>query len=98
MPICTLSWPGPFRVGLLVLLRLSNIGGGDARLRRPNVDDEYFRDAEKATGIRARPWRGEGDGDCGESGGMGGRQMGRRLDVDGNGSRRWWEASTRDTR
>ena len=39
MSICTLSSLGPYRIGLLALLRLSKIGGDDdERLRRPDVD------------------------------------------------------------
>nr|CAB3446176.1 unnamed protein product [Digitaria exilis] len=46
-----MSSPGPFRVGLLALLRLSNIGGGDERLLL-KLDAAYCRDATATKGSR----------------------------------------------
>ena len=51
MPICTMSSPGAFRVGLLAFLRLSNIGGADERLIL-KLDAAYCRDAAAAKGGR----------------------------------------------
>ena len=51
MPICTMSSPGAFRVGLLAFLRLSNIGGADGRLIL-KLEAAYCRDAAAAKGGR----------------------------------------------
>lgn len=79
MPICTLSSPGPFRVGLPALFRPSNIGGRDERLRLPKVDEPYCRDAATMMGSRVRPWGGGAGG--GDRRGRSSRGVERTLEV-----------------
>jgi hypothetical protein len=89
-----MSSPGPFRVDLLALLRLSNIGGGDERLRL-KLDAEYCREAAATKRRSAGPWGGEKG--SGEWRWRGRRGVWRRLEVAGEG-RRWCDASARERR
>nr|CAB3449392.1 unnamed protein product [Digitaria exilis] len=58
-----MSSPGPFRVGLLAFLRLSNTGGGDERLLL-KLDAAYCRGAAATKGSREKKAAESGEGEA----------------------------------